>query len=225
MKTIVVMQPTYLPWLGYFDLMRNSDAFVIYDCAQFAKRSWQQRNRIRNMNGEIMLTVPVISKGRYNQSIKDVKIDHLSSIKLTNHLDTIRFSYARSLNFSQLFPSLERIYSKGHDSLLGLNMDLIELGRERLGIKTEIIFASSLDVQGGQVPALIDICKKLGGNRYLSPVGSKVYIDANNLFPGAAIDLKYQEFHHPRYPQAGCTDFISHLAFIDYLFNVTAPGF
>ena len=75
MKTIAIMQPTYLPWLGYFDLINRSDVFVFLDSVQFDKRSWQQRNRIKTPNGELMLTVPVLTKGRSDQKICDVMID------------------------------------------------------------------------------------------------------------------------------------------------------
>ena len=75
MTTIAIMQPTYLPWLGYFDLIDRSDILVFLDSVQFDKRSWQQRNRIKTPNGELMLTVPVLTKGKFDQKICDVMID------------------------------------------------------------------------------------------------------------------------------------------------------
>ena len=75
MTTAAIMQPTYLSWLGYFNLVDRSDVFVFLDSVQFDKRSWQQRNRIKTSTGELMLTVPVLTKGRFDQNICDVKID------------------------------------------------------------------------------------------------------------------------------------------------------
>ena len=87
MRTAVIMQPTYLPWPGYFDLMDQSDIFVFLDYVQFDKRSWQQRNRIKSAAGEQMLTVPVFSKGQFSQNIYEVHVDHSSNF-IESHLFT-----------------------------------------------------------------------------------------------------------------------------------------
>jgi hypothetical protein len=213
-----IMQPTYLPWLGYFDLIRSVDVFVIYDHVQFEKQSWQQRNRIRSKQGEILLTAPVLHEGGLGRSIKDVKIN--SARPITKHLKSIELAYARSKNFDKLFPDLELVYRKKNEFLIDLNLDLIKVGMKHLGMKKEFVFSSELNITGNKVEALIDVCKKVGANKYLSPVGSKTYIDENNLFPENQIELSYQQFQHPVYQQSNYPDFISHLSFVDYLFNV-----
>lgn len=214
-----IMQPTYLPWLGYFDLIRNVDKFVIYDHVQFEKQSWQQRNRIRNKEGDLMLTMAVKYDKGLERNIKDVKIDHSRNF-LGKHLNSIKHSYARAKNFSVVFPEIESIYQKENEFLIDLNLDLIRLGMKYLSIEKEFLFSSTMDVQGQKVDAIIDVCKKLDADKYLSPVGSKSYIDENNIFPDNNIELSYQDFHHPEYKQINYPDFISHLSFIDYLFNV-----
>ena len=92
------MQPTYLPWLGYFDLIHRSDIFVFLDSVQFDKRSWQQRNRIKSPNGELMLTVPVLTKGRFDQQIYDVGIDISQNFE-KKHFNSIRSNYTKSKYF------------------------------------------------------------------------------------------------------------------------------
>ena len=220
-RTIVILQPTYLPWLGYFDLIHKADIFIIYDHVQFEKDSWQQRNKIRDKKGEILLTVPVLTKGRFGQTIKDVVIDKSKNFA-SSHLKSIKYCYSKSANFMIIFPELEFIYSKSHNYLLDLNLDLINLGVKMLGVKTKMLRSSNLDVKGKKVEALIDICDKLGATDYLSPIGSKEYIEENNLFDISEINLIYQNFQHPTYKQINYSDFISHLAFIDYLFNCTS---
>jgi hypothetical protein len=219
MRTCAVMQPTYLPWLGYFDLIARSDIFVIYDTVQFEKQSWQQRNRVRNKDGEIMLTLPVRYGSGLSRRIKEVEIDYSRNVP-KKHSSTIQLSYSKARNFSTLFPELEALYKTQPSLLMDLNVALIKIGMKFLNIETPLIYASELDVQGNRVEALIDICKKLNASRYYSPVGSKVYIDENNLFPGNGIELVYQDYSHPVYQQVNFPDFISHLSFIDYLFNV-----
>lgn len=214
-----IMQPTFLPWLGYFDLIRSVDKFIIYDHVQFEKQSWQQKNRIRNKQGELMLTVPVLHDKGLERRINEVKIDYSRNI-LTKHLNSIRFSYSKSNNFDEIFPEIEQIINKRPELLMNLNIALIKLGMQHLGINKELIFSSSLNVSGNKVEALVDVCNKVGANEYLSPVGSKGYIDENNIFADNGISLSYQNYTPPAYNQFTYPDFISHLSFIDFLFNV-----
>ena len=101
---VAISQPTYLPWIGYFDLIDQVDRFVFLDTVQFEKRSWQQRNRIRTAEGLLFLTVPVIVKGRFEQKIKDVEIE--SPFFVRKHLRTIESNYRRAPFFGQYFEEL-----------------------------------------------------------------------------------------------------------------------
>lgn len=216
--TCAVMQPTYLPWLGYFDLISRSDIFVFYDSVQFEKQSWQQRNYIRNKEGRILLTIPVKGGIGLNKTIKEVEINN-PDVVFKKHLKSIELAYKKSLNFQEIFPELADIYSKSYRYLFEINVELIKFGMKRLGIATKTIFASELDVEGKKVEALIDICKKLNANHYLSPLGAQGYIYENNLFLENNIELTFQSFDHPIYKQINYPDFMSHLSFIDYMLN------
>lgn len=220
MKTTVIMQPTYLPWLGYFNLIKCSDTFVFLDSAQFEKRSWQQRNRIRNKNGEILLTIPVHTKGKFTQSIHEVMVDKTANFS-SKHLRSLSLCYGRARNFEKIFPELESVYKKidNFDFLLDIDIELIMYGIKKLHIKgKKILYSSTLGVKGTKTGALVDICKKVGTDVYLSPIGSKNYID-KKLFSKNKIDLRYHEFTHPVYPQIDFNNFIDHLSFVDFLFN------
>jgi hypothetical protein len=93
--TLVVLQPGYLPWLGYFDLMRRADVFVHYDDVQFDKHGWRNRNRVKGPKGGVWLTVPVRHSGRSGQPIRDVEIDHRQDWE-RKHVATISQLYARA---------------------------------------------------------------------------------------------------------------------------------
>ena len=95
MTTVAIMQPTYLPWLGYFALMDRVDTFVYLDSVQFARRSWQQRNRIRSADGEVMLTIPVAKKGLRDQKIAEVEILYSSEFP-RRHVDILSANYRRA---------------------------------------------------------------------------------------------------------------------------------
>ena len=218
MKTCVIMQPTYLPWLGYFDLIKSADVFVFLDHAQFSKQSWQQRNRVRDKNGELMLTIPVTKSSSWEKPICQVEIDHAKK-PLIKHIKSIKSIYGKALNFSSIYPELENIYGKNHKFLAELNIELIKFGCKEMGIATEMVRSSTLGYSKPKVEGIIEICKHFNCQNYLSPVGSKEYIEENDIFTENGINLAYQNYTHITYEQMNYSNFISHLSFIDYLFN------
>lgn len=217
MRTCVVMQPNYIPWLGYFDLIKKSDVFVFLDHVQFSKQSWTQRNKIRDKNGEIILTIPIKHTPHKEACIHEILIDN-DKQPLKKHLKSIQLNYTKAKNCN-FIDELEEIYTRDYERLMDLNIDLIKLGCKKFNLKSEFLFSSNLDVKGKKVDALIDICKKVNSDHYLSPVGSKSYIDENNIFNKNGIQLEYQNFAHPTYQQIKYDNFVSHLSLIDFIFN------
>ncbi len=211
----VIMQPTYLPWLGYFDLMAQSDIFVFLDNVQISRQSWQQRNKIKSQKGELLLSIPVIRK--YPQEIKEVEINNNQPWQ-SDHLKSIQYNYSKAKYFDKYFDFFQDIYSKKTTKLIDFTIPIILWVKEALEINSKVVRASELDVKGKKVELLIDICHKLGAKEYLSPKGSQEYIDENNLFEKENIKLEYHQFNHPEYPQLW-GKFIPYLSVIDLLFN------
>jgi len=216
-RTVAIMQPTYLPWIGYFDLIDQVDCFVFLDSVQFERRSWQQRNRVKAPDRTLWLSVPVLSKGKREQRIADVEID-LNTNFHQNHLKTIDHIYGKAPYYQQYIGDLSALLCQSHRQLSDLNIDLIGLLCGSLGIKTDIARSSSLDVGGNKTALLVDICKTLGASRYISVEGSRGYIEENDLFASNAIQLDYQAFLHPEYRQL-YGDFVPYLSVLDLLFN------
>jgi len=213
----VIMQPSYLSWLGFFDLMDQSDIFVFLDHIQYTKRSWQQRNKIKTPQGELWLTIPIKSKGKYEQKISETLINDSNNWK-DKHLQSIKMNYAKSKFFDKYFNEIEKVYKKNTEKLTDITIPLILIIKDILGIKSKIIFSSNLNPQGNKSKLLYDICKKISADEYLSPIGSKNYIDEDDQFTPNNIKLKYQNFEHPIYNQLW-GNFISHLSIIDLIFN------
>ncbi len=218
MRTATIMQPTYLPWLGYFDLIDQSDIFVLLDSVQFDRRSWQQRNRIKTPAGELFLTVPVFSRGQRDQKIDQVQLDDSSGFA-EKHLKALEHNYGRAPYYGACIEGLSGVLRRGHSHLADLNYDLILWLCEATGIGTEIIRSSTLPVTGDRVALLVDVCKKVGADAYLSPAGARGYIEQDNLFPGNNVALRYQAYTHPVYTQQH-GDFLPYMSVIDLLFNV-----
>lgn len=217
MRTAAIMQPTYLPWIGYFDLMDRSDIFVLLDSVQFDKCSWQQRNRIKAPSGELLLTVPVFSKGKRDQRICEVEIDQTGNFE-EKHIKTLEHYYGKAPFFANYMNEIATILRKKHQYLAEVTIELINWLKGAMGIESELTRSSSLGVQGRKVELLVAICKSVRAERYLSPIGSKAYIDEDNLFPQNNIELEFQDFEHPIYAQL-YDGFIPYLSAIDLLFN------
>jgi hypothetical protein len=215
--TLAIMQPTYFPWIGYFDLIDQSKTFVLLDDVEFSKQSWQQRNRIKTANGVLWLTVPVLCKGKSKQLISEAVINRHSN-DIEKHIKTIKQSYSKASFLNNYIDELSNMLSVSHQSLAELNINLIKWFCEKLGIKTKLVRSSELRPDGSKVERLINICHIIGANRYLSTPGSKTYIEENNLFVKNNIELVYHNYHHPVYKQQ-YGEFVPYLSAIDLLLN------
>lgn len=216
---IAIMQPTYLPWLGYFDLMDQVDLFVLLDDVQFRKRSWQQRNRIKTPNGPIWLTVPVFSKGVQTSGTTIAEIEISDPKFWEKHAKTIKINYSKAEFLREYFDDLVNILSSNTKRLVELNVAIIEYLKDLLSIKTKLIMSSELNVKGKRSEKLAGICEKLGGNIYISPIGSAGYIlEEIEHFRSRNIDVFFHNYEHPVYKQLH-GDFIPYMSVIDLIFN------
>jgi hypothetical protein len=212
----VIMQPTYLPWIGYFDLMDRADVFVLLDTVQFEKQSWQQRNRIKTGDaGSKWLTVPVVQS--LDQKFSAVRIE-TSNPWRRKHWRTIDQYYRQAPFWKQYSEALSALYSREWDVLFDWNVAVITHLKERFGIKTKVVRASQLPVSGDKVGLLVSICHSVKAEVYLSPAGSADYIEENNVFASEGISLLYQQYTHPVYSQLH-GEFMTHMSAIDLLFN------
>lgn len=209
------MQPTYIPWMGYFGMVDATDIFVFYDDVQFVSRSWQRRNKIKVPQNWIWLTVPVIEN--FGQNINEVKINNALNWR-DKHWKSIQHSYSKAPFFKDYMPVFKEIYDREWEYLVDLNVALIRKITEILGLEPKFLLASELNATGNKTDRLISLLKELGANEYISSPGSKSYIE-NEKFSKEGITLYWYEFNHPIYPQL-FGDFIPYLSVIDLLFNV-----
>lgn len=221
---VSVHQPQYIPWLGYFDKIARSDAFVFLDNVQYKPREFQNRNKIRARDRWLWLSVPVISKGKGRQVISDVRIDNeLDWPK--EHLMSLKTCYGRAKFFDKYFPYFEDLYSKPWKSLAGLNIDIIKYTLKDLSIRTPLYFESDLKVTTTKTERIVDICRALKADTYLSGAGGRAYMDEDK-FAASGIKLSYQDFSHPVYAQQFMKteeDFMPYMSIVDLLFN-EGPG-
>ena len=216
MKTICIHQPDFLPWLGFLHRLTQSDVFVLLDNVQFLKRGWHHRDKIKTVHGVQWLTVPVKNKGRYRQLLLETEIDNTVDWR-REHLNTLHHAYSRAACFSLYYPVLEEIYRQDYRLLTDFNISLLNFLLQTFGIEIEILRASSLQSTGHSNELLIQIIREVGGQRYLTGTGAKEYLN-ESLFASAGIEVMWQNFNHPVYPQL-FGNYEPYLSSIDYVLN------
>ena len=215
-RTLVVLQPGYLPWLGFFDQLRRADVFIYYDDVQYDKHGWRNRNRIKTQTGPQWLTVPVLHHGRALPRILDVEIDRRQQWA-RKHVASLRQAYARAAYAAQYLPELEEMLGRPWERLVDLDIALVEMMSRWLGLSRRIERSSELNVPGQQSERLLRLCQHVGAARYLSGSAARVYLDAG-LFERNGISVEWQDFAHPIYRQLH-GDFVPYLSTIDLLLN------
>src|ERR1700690_4027119 len=215
---VVILQPSYIPWRGYFDMIRRADLFIFYDDVQYDKHGWRNRNQIKSPQGKQWLTIPVHSAGvTHGIEIRDVKIDW-SKPWQKNHLKALTISYNKAPYFKKYLPLLEKFYARHDESIADFTIETTkELARE-LGIRdTRFMRASELEgINGQKTDRLIQILTKVGTTHYISGPSARDYIQQEK-FEAAGISLEYIVYDYPEYPQL-YPPFDSNVTIMDLLF-------
>jgi len=216
---VAILQPSYMPWLGYFDQINRVNTFVFYDDVLYTKNDWRNRNRIKTVNGIAWLTIPVNIKNRLKDYllIKDAAIIDPNILK--KHLKTIELNYKKSPFFEEFYSTITPVLSTPYNLLADLDIDIIKIISEFIGIRKANFLKSSdlYIVNENPTGRLIDICKKLRATHYLSGASAKNYLD-EKMFSKNDIILEYQKYKHPNYNQIW-GDFVPYLSIIDLIFN------
>ena len=213
-----IAQPTFFPWIGYYNIIKNSNIFVFLDNVKFEKHSWQMRNRVKNSSkhsdSEVWMSVP--TKGVTNNTlIKDVIIDNTKNWK-QKHVKTLKNNYSKSF---QEIKFLTQIYDNEWNKLADFNIESITKCCQYLGIKTKLIKASDLSAAGKKGDLVLNICKELNANEYFSTIGSKDYLeDYRDSFEDARIKITYHNYTHPIYKQKG-NNFLPNLSILDLILS------
>jgi len=200
--TAVVIQPSYIPWRGYFDLIRRSDVFVFYDDVQYDKHGWRNRNRIKTPSGPRWLTIPVHARGNTEQgtAIDRIEIDWTHDWR-HSHSEQLRHAYGKAPFYAEYAGLLDDIYAHKPALLADFTIDsTMRIARE-LGIdRTRFVRSSAFSCTGAKTARLIDLLKKIGATRYISGPSARAYIEEEQ-FARAGITLDYIAYEYAEYAQ------------------------
>jgi hypothetical protein len=199
---VVILQPSYIPWRGYFDQIWRADLFIFYDDVQYDKHGWRNRNQIKTVQGKQWLTIPVHSQGvTKGVTIKEVRIGWARPWA-RDHLKALTFAYSKAPYFRDYLPLLESFYGRRDECLADFTIETTLALSRALGItSTRFLRSSELDgIEGLKTDRLIQILKQVGATNYISGPAARDYIDPEK-FERAGIALEYMEYNYPEYPQ------------------------
>jgi hypothetical protein len=211
-----IHQPMYLPWLGLFDRICRCDLFVLLDNVPYSKNYFLNRNKIKTANGWTWLTVPVIFKGKSHKLINEIEIDNRSDWR-KKHWLSIYYSYKHSSYFDNYSELFEQFYKQEWCYLAEATTQVFFSLLKILNIRTPIRMASALGVEGRKEELILNICKAVRANEYLSGPDGRNYLDLgwwqeNNM------KVEFHDYLHPQYRQLH-GEFLPYMSVIDLLFN------
>jgi len=215
-KIIAILQPGYIPWLGFFELMARANLFVYFDNVQYTHRDWRNRNRIKMQGNWKWLTVPVIKSAR-STLIRDIRINY-NHIWIKSHLRSLKVSYSRAPFFSGFYEEFAAVLLAEPTWLWELDVHITELMKKYLHIKTPCYFASDIpDLSNDKNMRITDICRHFGAQILYDSSAASNFID-HDLFESIGLKVIFQKYNHPVYPQIN-GKFIPFLSTIDLIFN------
>jgi hypothetical protein len=221
-KLVAVHQPNFLPWLGWFAKAAQADLFVLLDDVQFSRGSYTHRVEVKTRSGTTRLSVPVRRPEHGFPRIDAATIadDGRWAIR---HGETLRQSYGRSPGWDAVGPAVCAVLASAPASLCELNLRLIELLRDALGITTPFVRASEFGQRtGAGSEDVAELCLRVGATAYLSGSGARSY-NRPAHFASRGVDLAYSSFVHPTYAQPH-GEFVAGLSALDLVFSAPADG-
>lgn len=215
-KILVAHQPNYWPYPGLLSKIAHADVFIYMSSVQLNTHSWQTRNLIKSANGSQYFNVPIITKNRRYQQIRDVEICYESKWQ-GKFINAIKTYYGKAPYFKKYFPILQEIYSKEWQSLNELKIYITNFLLNELNIKPAIFYDTDFEFSAHKTDLLVQMCKELNCNFFLSNKGSSAYVEIEK-FNANNIDHMYMDWICPKYPQL-FGNFIPNLSILDMLFN------
>lgn len=217
-KVVVIHQPDFVPYLGFFHRFMNADMYIALDHVQFvnsSSRAWTHRDKIKTAQGEKWLTVSV-KKAPRDTAINQMELSADTNWRQDN-LRLLEQNYRKAPCYNELMPEIERLYAQPFHMLRDFNMASIEMLMDMLDVRIPWVWSSSLNPVGKKNELLVDLLQKVSATHYLSGVGARDYFDPAP-FREAGIEVAWQNFTHPIYPQL-YGEFAPYLSGMDLLFN------
>ena len=213
---LAIMQPYFLPYIGYFQLMNAADEFVVYDNIEFTKKGWINRNRILVNGTDAYITLPL----RKDSDYLDVKARYLAEIwpaERKKMLNRIAQSYRKSPYFSAAYPVIEKCVLHEDPNLFGFILHSLDAIKGYLGIQTQFVISSAITIDHTlkSEQKVIEICRARNAGTYINPIGG-VGLYSKDNFNSVDIKLNFLRADDIQYRQFD-NDFIPSLSIADVM--------
>ncbi|NLA47836.1 MAG: WbqC family protein [Bacteroidales bacterium] len=213
-KIIAIHQPNYLPWLGYFYKIYQADLFVFLDDVQYSNEGMHNYTYIKAEKGPFRLKYPV--RQNFGDKIMEVTPKDELGWK-EKHLQIVESNYCKAEYFSQVFQDYRDVITSGYSGIVDLNIALIDVFAEKLGLKTHYVRSSDFGINLSRTEKILALCKRLEADVYYSGTGAQAY-QKEEEFLESGIELRYSVFRPFQYPQLW-EGFQSNVSALDYFMN------
>jgi len=215
-KTVVIHQPDFMPYLGFFHRLLQCDLYIALDHVQFSKGGWHNRDKIKTPQGVKWLTLPVQLAGKSYSPINEVRLNNSQNWR-EMHLNQLERCYKGAPGFDEIFPELREVYSFAGDRMVDFNLHALNWLMDKFGVSISMVFSTALAPRGASNEMLVDLLAKVGATDYLSGTGARDYYKPGP-FESSGIKVLWQDFTHPVYQQRH-GEFVSFLSSLDVLLN------
>jgi hypothetical protein len=217
------MQPTYLPWVGYFALIKNVDYFIFLDDVQYSKQSWQSRNKILISGKPEWLSIPVTRPNGLQTKILDVLVDDRENWRRI-HCETLLANYGSHPYFKNISFIQDIIGDILIENISEININIIQSVANYLGIKSKFLRSSDLGIKASRSEKLYFLCKEVNADIYVSPPGAADYLKEDRFEYLYPIKLDFFSYDPKIYKQKSSNEFIEKLSIYDLLANCGADS-
>lgn len=216
---VAVMQPYFLPYLGYFQLVNAVDKFVFFDDVNFIKKGWINRNQILQNTGTYKFVIPLI-KASQNRLINEIEISDYKAWR-EEFLKIVSFNYKKSPYFEMIYKWLsELLHGKEYLKISDLAVESVKSVAGLLGFSTQFLLSSELNYKGTNIVdgegKILAICKLFNAKTYVNPKNGVELYDKSK-FDMVGIDLKFILMQEITYKQNKTDNFVPYLSILDVL--------
>jgi hypothetical protein len=222
---VAMMQPTFLPWQGFFELIVKSDLFIFLDDFQFSVQSYHQRNRLFVNRGEVAWqTVPVQKAASFKAPLNQTWVNESTPWRL-KMWKCIQHNYSKALHYKEIAPYVEEWIMASQRSLAGLNMAFIRMCCQLMAFTPEFRLSSQRPSGSQRSERVLELLRYAQADHYYCARGAFAYMRDDGVFPVSDIEVLFQDFKPEPYEQVGSPGiFVPSLSILDALMNLGPAG-
>jgi hypothetical protein len=217
-KRVAILQSNYIPWKGYFDLINSVDEFIFYDCVQYTKHDWRNRNKIKTAAGSKWLTIPVTTTDLFTSTFTVAQAQIADPQWRKKHWSSISQNYSKARYFADYSKVFQSLYEDDEVFLSKINQRFIKTICQVLDIRTKITDSTEYELVGDRNERLVNLCQQAGAGSYLSGPAAQDYLD-ESLFANVDVAVKWMDYsNYPEYTQL-FPPFDHYVTVLDLIFN------